>query len=103
RGVVRRRDRRAEHRLDLVADELQHEAAMRADGRLHLGEIAVEVAHDLPRLARFDPRREVAEVGEEHGDLALLALDGDPAGKDLVADLAADVTAERRLDRLALA
>src|SRR5436309_9800133 len=45
---------------------------------------------DLARLGRFHPRREVAQVGEQHGDLALLALDRHPPRQDLVAHLARD-------------
>ena len=94
RGVVAGGDRRAEHRLDLVADELEHEPAVRADGLVHLGEVRVEVAHHLARLGGLDPRREVAQVREEDGDLHELALAADAPGEDLVADLGRDVLAE---------
>ncbi len=102
RGVIARGDRRAEHRLDLVADELQYEAVLGADGLGHLGEVLVEVADDVARGGGLDPGGEVADVGEQDRDLLELAVAADPAGEDLVADLGGDVLAEGLLDQLAL-
>ena len=102
-GVVGGGDGRAEHRLDLVADELEHEAAVRADGLVHLGEVLVEVAHHLARLGGLHPRREVAQVREQDGGLDELALAADAPGQDRVTDLGRDVLAEGLLDHLALA
>jgi hypothetical protein len=102
-GVVAGCDRRAEHRLDLVADELQHEPAVHADGLVHLGEIFVQILHDLVRLGGLHPRGEVAQVCEEDGGLLQLALAADAPREDLVADLWRDVLAEGLLHHLALA
>ena len=96
-------DRRAEDRLDLVADELEHEAALGADGLRHLGEVLVEVVDDVARGGGLHPGGEVADVGEEDGDLLQLALAADAAGEDLVADLGGHVLAEGLLDPLPLA
>ena len=103
RRVVRGADGRAEHRLDLIADELEHEAAVGADRLVHLGEVRIEVAHDLAGLGDLHPRREVAQVREEQGGLDQLALAADAAGQDLVADLGRHVLAERLRDPLPLA
>ena len=73
RGVVAGGDGRAEHRLDLVADELEHEAAVGADGLGHLGEVLVEVADHVAGGGGLDPRGEVADVREQDGDLLQLA------------------------------
>src|SRR2546429_2795945 len=62
--LIGRRHRRAEDGLDLVADELQHETAVGANGRLHLGEVGVEVAYDLTWLGGLD-RSEERRVGKE--------------------------------------
>ena len=94
--------RRAEDGLDLVADVLQHEPALVADGRLHLREVGVEVAHHLARVARFHPGGEVAQVGEEDGGLPHLAFERHAAGHDLVANLLAHVLAERLAQHLPL-
>jgi hypothetical protein len=99
RGI---RDGRAEGRLDPVADELQHEPAVLADGPIHFREVGVQVADHLARARRRHPGREVAEVREENGDLLRLPLEGHPPGQDLVADLAAHVLPEGLLQELVL-
>src|SRR4030095_17013849 len=68
----------------------------------HLGKIRVEIAHHLARARRLHPRREVAQVGEEHRDLLRLTFERHPPGQDLVADLATHILAERLLQELAL-
>ena len=101
-GMARLRDGGTEHGFDLVADVLEHEATVAADGRFHLGEVGVEVAHYVARIAGLHPRREVAQVREEDRHLAQLTFEGQASGEDLVADLLGHVLAERLLDELAL-
>ena len=75
---------------------------MAPDRRLHFREVRVQGLHHVGRRGRFHPRGEVAQVGEEDGDVECLAAEGHAPGEDLVADLARDVTPEGLLDLLAL-
>jgi len=69
-GIVHRR---AEHRDDRVADVLVDEAALRLDDVGHRRQVAVHHLHELVRGQPLGQRGEARDVGEENGDLALLA------------------------------
>jgi hypothetical protein len=76
-GVLHRH-RSAEHRDDLIADELVQRAFVLEDHVHHQLEVLVEHADDLFRGARLAHRREAADVGEQQRHLgqraALLEL-----------------------------
>ena len=103
-GVPRPRDRRAEDRLDLVADELQHQAAV---GRGWPVSISVKYA----LRSRTTSRGSVASthgVKSRRSANRIVASRSSPsqrdaAGQDLVADLLAHVLAEGLAQELALA
>ena len=76
RRVVLVRDGRAEQRHDAVAGELVHRAFV-AVHRLH--QVAEAAVHDGVQVFRVETRRqrgEARDVGEEHGHLLALALEG---------------------------
>src|SRR5262249_61066370 len=82
-GVIGSTKRGAEDRLDLVADELEHEPALGSDGGLHLREVTVQIPHNFSRLGPLHPGREVPQIGEENRDLLELAVEAGAACEDL--------------------
>jgi len=101
-GVLRVGQRRTEYRLDFVADELQHQAAVGADGGIHFGEIRIQAGHHFLGRAGLHPGGEVAQVGKQDAHLALPAGGCRAPREDFVAYFRADVPAERVADALAV-
>ena len=104
-GVVDVLDRRAVDREDRVADELVDRAAVRDDDIGHAAEVVVEHLHDARGVAVLGEARVPAQVGHQHGDLALAPAEREPPRRlqHGAGDLGRDVAAERVADDLALA
>jgi hypothetical protein len=84
-GVILVRERRAKQRHDPIAHHLVDRALVAVDGLHHPLENGVE---DLARLLGItigEQFHRALEVGEEHGDLLALALQGALRGEDLSA------------------
>ena len=80
-------ERRAEQRHDPVAHDLVDGALVAVDGLHHPLEHGIE---ELPRLlgvAVGEQLHRALEVGEEHGDLLALALEGGLRGEDLLGEV----------------
>jgi hypothetical protein len=80
--VVLVRDRRSEERHDPVAHDLVHRALVAMDGVHHELEDRVEQLARLLGVPVGDQLHRALEVGEEHGDLFPLALEGGLGGED---------------------
>jgi hypothetical protein len=79
-GVVLVRERRAEHGVELVADELDDRSVVALDLRAHH---AQNLAHEQTEALRAEPlrdRRRADDVGEEHGHDPALACNHRHAG-----------------------
>ena len=77
-AVIGDRDRRAEHREDLVSHELHHRAALCRDQARHLLPVLVELPGERVRIGLLRDRRVTAYVRHQHGDLERLRF-ADPA------------------------
>ena len=78
---------------------------MRDDDLGHLPQVVVEDGHDAGRIAVLRESRVAAQVGHEHGDLALAAAERQPVRRleHGAGDLGGDVPAEGVANDLALA
>ncbi len=86
-GVVLVGERRAEQRHDPIAHHLVDGAFVAVDGFHH------PLEHGIEQLARFlgvaisEQLHRALQVGEEHGDLLALALEGGLGGEDLLGEV----------------
>ena len=80
-------DRRAEQRHDPVAHDLVDGALVAMDGLHHAFEHGIEELAGLLGVAVGEQLHRALEVGEEHGDLLALALEGALRGEDLLGEV----------------
>ena len=80
-------ERRAEERHDPVAHHLVDGALVAVDGLHHVLEDGVEELARLLGIAVGEQLHRALEVGEEHGDLLALALQGGLGGEDLLGEV----------------
>ena len=77
-------ERRAEERHDPVAHDLVHGALVAVDGLHHAFEHGVEELLRILGVAVGKQLHRALDIGEQHGDLLALTLEGCPGGEDLV-------------------
>ena len=94
-------DRRAEDRHEAVAQELVYETPMPVDRFGHEGEGSVEELDDLLRLPSSGVGREIADVEEQHADLADLVGELRRAIQQTIDHRGGDMLAEEIGDALA--
>ncbi len=104
-GVIGLIQRRAEHREDRVADELVDRSPVGDHEISHPRQVAVQHLHDARRVALLGEPGVAAQVGHEHGDLALVSAEPQPFRRleQGLRDFRRDVPAERVPDEIALA
>ncbi len=93
-------ERRAEERHDPVAHDLVDGALVAVDGLHHALEHGVEELARLLGIAVGEQLHRALEVGEEHGDLLALALQGGLGGEDLLGEVLGGVGLRRGEPRL---
>ena len=86
-GVVLVGERRAEERHDPVAHDLVDGALVAVDGLHHPLEHGIEELARLLGVAVGQQLHRALEVGEQHGDLLALALEGALRGEDLLGEV----------------
>ena len=89
-------ERRAEERHDPVAHHLVDGALVAVDGLHHALEHGVEELARLLGIAVGEQLHRALEVGEEHGDLLALALEGGLGGEDPLGEVLRRVDVGRR-------
>ena len=94
-GVVLVRQRRPEQRHDAVAHDLVHRALVAMHRFHHPLEDRVEQPPRFLGIAIGEQLHRSFEVGEEHGDLLALALEGGARGQDLVGEMLGRVALRR--------
>ena len=88
-------DRRAEEGHDPVAHDPVHGALVAVDRLNHAFEHRVEELLRVLGVAVSKQLHRTLDVGEQHGDLLALALEGCPGGQDLVGKVLRRVTLGR--------
>ena len=81
------RDRGAEQRHDPVPHDLVHRALVVVDGLHHLLQDGIEEPAGFLGVAVRQQLHRALDVGEEHGDLLALALEGIARSQDLLGEV----------------
>ncbi len=80
-------DRRAEERHDPVAHDPVHGTLVAVDCLDHAFEHGVEELLRILGIAIGKHLHRALDIGEQHGDLLALAVDGRPCGEDLIGEM----------------
>ena len=86
-GMILMGERRAEERHDAVAHHPVHGALVAVDRLHHAFEHGVEELLRILGIAVGKQLHRTLDIGEQHGDLLALALEGCPRGEDLVGEV----------------
>jgi hypothetical protein len=95
-GVILVGQRRAEEGHDPVAHHLVHGALVAVDGFHHVLEDGIEQLARLLGITVGQQLHRALEVGEQHGDLLALALEGTLRGENLLGEMLGGVRVGRR-------
>ena len=98
-GVIRLRERRAEHRHDRVPHELHHRSPLTQDGVIHRGPVGIQLAGELARVGVLGDGRVGPDVAHQHGHDDALGLADLPV---LLAQLLRQPAGQQPGQRLAL-
>ncbi len=102
-GMISQVQRRIEHRMHRVADELVDHAAMRDDDPRHAFEVAVQQADQLLGARACRKRRKALDVREQGGDPSTFAVElealrrGDDPRHDAGSEMLLESATQRRL------